>query len=319
MVWDRTVKAPAPQTHVKKLDKPRKFYAVSKGHAPGIYCSWKDVVQQIRRHPNPKFKKFSSLKDANLYMRKESFWLSVGKTAASVAAHVTFSVVSSIFSLLTFAGKALLDTCVTALTKLNEPTQRVPSKKFLPVKKLLPAKKVLDTKPVKIDVDVMREHMRERALVAFTDGACHLNGSIMARAGYAVVWPYRRELDFAAPLLGKEQTSDRAEFMAALHCLDTANRIDPSQRQKLIIYTDSKEVIHTMTRSVHALVMSGWQNPAVRNIDIIKIMYSSMTTRKVELKFVKAHTGRSDFMSKFNDKADWMAKRAIALPRLQLT
>ena len=99
--------------------------------------------------------------------------------------------------------------------------------------------------------------------------------------------------------------------MAALHSLDTANRIDPMKTRRLIIYTDSRELIHILTRSVHAFAQRGWQGVSVSNLDVIKLMHAAMARRRVALKFVKAHTGEKDFFSKFNEKADWLAKRAI--------
>jgi len=46
------------------------YYVVWQGHAPGIYQKWPDCRKQIENYPEPRYKKFESLDEANHAYRK---------------------------------------------------------------------------------------------------------------------------------------------------------------------------------------------------------------------------------------------------------
>jgi hypothetical protein len=53
------------------LKPPAKYYAVRIGRKPGIYQSWNECEQYVKGYPNAKYKLFSTLRDAELYLHME--------------------------------------------------------------------------------------------------------------------------------------------------------------------------------------------------------------------------------------------------------
>src|ERR1700743_1928667 len=48
---------------------PRKFYAVRRGHTPGIYTDWPSAQKQIIGFQKPKFKSFTTRAEADSFFR----------------------------------------------------------------------------------------------------------------------------------------------------------------------------------------------------------------------------------------------------------
>jgi len=61
------------------MPKPRAFYVVWEGHQPGIYTTWEEAHQQISGYPSAKYKRFSSLEEAEVAYRS-NYWQYAGKT-----------------------------------------------------------------------------------------------------------------------------------------------------------------------------------------------------------------------------------------------
>jgi ribonuclease HI len=153
-------------------------------------------------------------------------------------------------------------------------------------------------------------------LVVFTDGSAIGNGRKDARAGYAVVWPNNPELTQAHKITEGAKTNNRAEFMAAILALELADQIDPTRKQKLHIYSDSMLLINTATKWRTTWKRNGWckaDGKEVMNRDLVERLDSLLTARpKVAWQHVEAHTGKSDYMSIWNAKADELAQKVVA-------
>lgn len=54
----------------KKKQPAQKFYAVAKGHHPGIYNSYAQVLKEITGFPNPKHQSFKTQEEAKAYLKK---------------------------------------------------------------------------------------------------------------------------------------------------------------------------------------------------------------------------------------------------------
>ena len=52
----------------KAKPKRQYFYAVKYGFSPGVYTSWEDCKKQVTGYPKPLFKKFSTQRDAELFI-----------------------------------------------------------------------------------------------------------------------------------------------------------------------------------------------------------------------------------------------------------
>lgn len=46
-----------------------KFYAVKKGRIPGVYSTWEECQQQVKGFPNPVFKSFPTIEEAEAFIR----------------------------------------------------------------------------------------------------------------------------------------------------------------------------------------------------------------------------------------------------------
>ena len=57
-----------------------KFYAVRKGHNPGIYKTWNECSEQVKGFPNASFKKFETLEDAKSFMIPDDIGKALGKS-----------------------------------------------------------------------------------------------------------------------------------------------------------------------------------------------------------------------------------------------
>lgn len=73
-----------------------------------------------------------------------------------------------------------------------------------------------------------------------------------------MVWPLNEGYTMAAPLPGRG-TSIRGELQAAIQACEDADIIDPGRTRVLIIYTDSKFLINTMTKWVWRWARAGWR------------------------------------------------------------
>jgi ribonuclease HI len=152
-------------------------------------------------------------------------------------------------------------------------------------------------------------------LVAFCDGSALKNGSYSCKAGYACVFPHNQDWNVAAPLSGRLKTNNRAEYCAALEALKRANIEDPSRQQKLYICTDSQLLINSMTKWIVKWKDNHWKKAdgtPVGNQDLLQHLLAAQGHRIVDWIHVKAHTGKKDWKSRWNDIADRMAKEAAA-------
>lgn len=150
-------------------------------------------------------------------------------------------------------------------------------------------------------------------LVVFTDGSCMNNGRHNARAGYAVVWPNHQEFTKGYALQGEAQTNNRAEYSGCIEALRIADIIDPSKEQTLHIYTDSMLLINSITKWLQGWKSRNWvkaDGHDVLNRDLLEIIDRYMKYRRIRWTHVRAHTGKANWESKWNDVADKLAREA---------
>ena len=147
----------------------------------------------------------------------------------------------------------------------------------------------------------------------FLDGSALGNGKANAKAGYAAVFVEHPELTLAEHLSyvnGHAPTNNRAEYMALIRALEVA---PPGIAMKA--YTDSMLLFNTITKWIPAWKRKGWRKAdgsPVMNIDLVQKLDILKTQRKLTMQHVAAHTGKQDFLSVWNDKADRLAKAAAA-------
>lgn len=153
-------------------------------------------------------------------------------------------------------------------------------------------------------------------LIAFCDGACKKNGSKNACGGYSSVWPFHDEFSGGWPLSG-QATNNRAEFMGLIKTFEIATSIDPEYEKTLEVYTDSMFMINCITKWMPKWKSNGFKKSdgtEVLNQDLLVIVDEHLKKRKLDIKFVRAHTGKMDWISRNNARADVFAQTAARPP-----
>lgn len=149
-------------------------------------------------------------------------------------------------------------------------------------------------------------------IVIFTDGASKGNGSKKSRAGCSVIFPDYPEYNIRHALpIGS--TNNRAEYTAIQLAFEQINKLDFMKNKKVYIYTDSQLIIDSMTKWIKSWKRNNWKKSdgkPVLNQDILKRIDELSALRHVTYKHVRAHTGRDDWESIWNQRADDEANMA---------
>ncbi|KAJ8566215.1 hypothetical protein ON010_g6911 [Phytophthora cinnamomi] len=151
------------------------------------------------------------------------------------------------------------------------------------------------------------------SLVAFCDGSALENGRRGCRAGYACIFPHNEQWNVAKQLVEDRATNNRAEYMAALEAMKRANIEDPEGSRMLFIFSDSMLLIRSMTEWVGTWQKNNWKKSdgaSVQNRDLLELLMAEKGNRRIRWTHVKAHTGKKDWRSKWNDVADNAARNA---------
>ena len=104
--------------------------------------------------------------------------------------------------------------------------------------------------------------------------------------------------------------------MACIRALEQASQEDPNNKHTLVIYSDSKLLIDSMTKWINGWKKNNWvkrDGKKVLNRDLLERLCHLLSHRKVIWRHVRAHTGGQDYNSKWNDIADQMAKKAVSV------
>lgn len=153
------------------------------------------------------------------------------------------------------------------------------------------------------------------SLICFSDGSCFNNGRKNARAGFACVFPNHPDHTFSAPVIGPLVTNNRAEYTALLRAMEISDTIDQSRTKTLHFYTDSMLLVNTATKWMAAWKRNGWRKAdgdPVMNLDLVQEISAKVDERPVVFHHVRAHTGKKDWESRWNEVADKLAKEAVA-------
>ncbi|CAI5735841.1 unnamed protein product [Peronospora destructor] len=158
-------------------------------------------------------------------------------------------------------------------------------------------------------------------LVAFCDGSALNNGRQKCRAGYACIFPHCEEWNVTKQLVEERATNNRAEYAAALEAMKRANVEDPDGSRLLYIFSDSMLLIRSMTEWVGTWQKNNWRKSdgkPVENRDLLELLVAEKGNRCIRWNHVKAHTGKKDWKSKWNDVADHAARNAASSVGLSL-
>uniref|UniRef100_A0A3B1K060 Ribonuclease H1 n=1 Tax=Astyanax mexicanus TaxID=7994 RepID=A0A3B1K060_ASTMX len=210
------------------------FYAVRKGHNPGVYHTWDECKFQVEKFPRAQYKKFASEEDA---------WLTTVHLSAQAANSSRLEQRPS--------NTSHLSTSVPVVAKRpieDDIDDQSRLKRFKQFKE--PAQPKTSSSASTNGFTYMGD-----AVVVYTDGCCSRNGKTGARAGIGVYWGPDHPLNVAERLPGR-QTNQRAELQAACKALEQARDMD---FKKIVLYTDSKFTINGITSWVKKWKTNGWK------------------------------------------------------------
>ncbi|XP_017537901.1 ribonuclease H1 isoform X1 [Pygocentrus nattereri] len=258
------------------------FYAVRKGHNPGVYQTWDECKHQVDKFPCAQYKKFASEVDAWAFVRNEATGLLL----------TTDSDVQLPKSVPVGAKRPCEDnkddeTNMKRFKVSEEPTQPKASS-------------------AAGSTDGFT-HMGD-AVVVYTDGCCSGNGRNGARAGIGVYWGPDHPLNVAERLPGR-QTNQRAELQAACKALEQARDMNI---KKLVLYTDSKFTINGITSWVKNWKINGWRLRTGGEV-VNKEDFQKLDKLNGELEVIWMHiAGHAGY--KGNEEADRLSREGAAKP-----
>ena len=148
-----------------------------------------------------------------------------------------------------------------------------------------------------------------KGINVFTDGSRILKENNLY-GGYGIYFGDQDKRNKAEPYIDEEITNNRAELFAIL---ETLNILEKEIKEKKIIniFTDSEYSLKSVTEWYKKWEKEKWKdkNGNIRkNIDyIIPISSVLENNRNINIKHIYSHTGKKDFMSVGNEKADNLA------------
>lgn len=260
------------------------FYAVRKGHNPGVYQTWEECKFQVEKFPRAQYKKFAAEEDAWAFVRNTPPGTPLPKTEGS--------------------DDTQLPTCAPVVAKrpIEDTTDdETHLKRFKQFEE--PAQPKASSSASTNGFTYMGD-----AVVVYTDGCCSFNGRKGARAGIGVYWGPDHSLNVAERLPGR-QTNQRAELQAACKALEQARDMNI---KKLVLYTDSKFTINGITSWVKKWKNNGWKLNTGGDV-VNKEDFQKLDRLNGELEVVWLHiAGHAGF--KGNEEADRLSREGAANP-----
>lgn len=157
------------------------------------------------------------------------------------------------------------------------------------------------------EIDMLKEDYSDNRTIIYTDGGANPNPG---PGGYGVV--IKRRGGARIELSGgfARTTSQRMELMA---CIVGLRQLKSGS--KVVIYTDSKYVIETLTNGEIEEKLErarqGKKKNALQHVDLWQEMLALYSERDVKFRWIPGHRGFSD-----NERCDWLAREAARQPDL---
>jgi ribonuclease HI len=152
--------------------------------------------------------------------------------------------------------------------------------------------------------------MDKKNVIIFTDGSCMKKPNQTPKCGYGIHFPNNEFKDISRPFTHGELTNQRAELHAIYKGIRTVTK--NMEFDILNVYTDSEYSIKSLTVWIKNWKKNGWKGSnkkPVANQDIIKKIdeYLEKNKGKIFFHHVRSHTGKKDYYSLGNEKADKLA------------
>ena len=151
------------------------------------------------------------------------------------------------------------------------------------------------------------QHLSSKPVLVYTDGACINNGRVNAKAGWGVYVP-SLDIKLKGKIIGK-QTNQVAELTALIKAYHAIHHII-QDGNPVVIYTDSLYGIRCCTTYGEKCNKKQWSDK-IPNMDLVKQAWHLFSSKNIEFKHIKAHTGCRDEHSIGNEEADRLAVSGI--------
>ncbi|KAG9053858.1 hypothetical protein FS842_006941 [Serendipita sp. 407] len=305
------------------------FYAVHKGHTPGVYTSWPDCEAQVKGFRGAMYKKFATSRDAESFVESgqalpDTASTTSGKSSATRNAPVRHHPYETGQH---HASRAPREAEPSSSTSSGirghgqrprmEPDPQIASL-FVqptpvgarPVQEVASAKGPRSFHSLSTN-DKVKGGAQSDADIVYTDGACRGNGKAGAVAGIGVWWGSDDPRNLSERCPGA-QTNNRAELIAIVRTLETTP-LEPNagtthplnelphdeRRRKLVIRTDSQYSISCIEQWSQNWERSGWVSKGgkeVKNKALIQYLLSLLQLRayyghRVMFEYVRGHSG----------------------------
>uniref|UniRef100_A0A0P4VVC9 Ribonuclease H1 n=1 Tax=Scylla olivacea TaxID=85551 RepID=A0A0P4VVC9_SCYOL len=262
--------------------KKMPFYAVARGHKPGIYQTWAECQENINGYTRPRYKKFATESEAKEFVQENALTCPVvDRREASKKDEDN--------------GAAPASPPVQKRKHESESEEEGDEDQPSSSKKLNTEGKEGDKSKFKVDSDGF--------LIVYTDGACWMNGKQGAKAGMGVFFGQEHPLNVAEPIKGRA-TNNNAEIQAATCALELARSAGFS---KVAVHTDSQFMIDCASSWMKNWKKKGWvksDGQPVKNKEELMVLDSAMEDLAVKWVHVKGHAGHEG-----NEEADKLARQ----------
>jgi len=282
--------------------EPRVYFAVRVGRKPGIYTTWEDCREQVHRYPHAVFKKMKNLDEAEGWINEDHVGsLPAPEPVQRGAPHPTTSdePAGSLPSLSQTSHSTSSSSTITPT-----PTASLPytGRSNAPLK--------ARAGPLKHTGPSSSSTVFEN--VVYTDGACSRNGQAGSVAGIGVWWGPSDPRNLSERCPGDPQTNNRAELIAIIRALETAQ----TSRIPLVIKSDSKYAIKCINTWLPAWRKRGFrttEGTRVKNSELVMYADALISRRKqagqkVVFQHVPGHAGEPG-----NEGADALAVHGCKL------
>ncbi|XP_053634770.2 ribonuclease H1 [Cherax quadricarinatus] len=280
-------------THLITASSKMPFYAVARGHKPGIYEKWSDCQEQIQGYRCARYKKFATMDEAKEFVQENSLTNPIVDRREKAASDAeTESAVKDA------PQKSTEDTSPDKRKRDDDDNSSEESSEKT-VKKLNMGDSAEDKTKFSTDSNGF--------LIVYTDGACEFNGRNGARAGIGVYFGPDHPLNVSEPVKGKA-TNNTAEIQAATYALELTKA---SGFSKVAVHTDSQFMINCMTSWLKNWKKKNWvksDGEPVKNKEDLITLDAASEGLAVKWVHVKGHDGLEG-----NEMADKLARQGAKL------
>jgi ribonuclease HI len=157
--------------------------------------------------------------------------------------------------------------------------------------------------------------MGKNVIDVFTDGSFK-NTKQGKECGYSIFFPNNEYKHISRSFNYEPLTNNRAELYAILKAIILCNMIkkqrlenDEGDVTQLNIYSDSEYSVKTLNKWHKSWIKKGKDDYLNKDIIDLIVETRNQVDFKVKLSHVRAHTGKKDYKSSSNNKADELAKK----------